>query len=240
MQKGLEMPMSDKTTINLSEIAQKAMEDIVSSGIIEEKIKSTLEDTISNIIKQQLNWNSSFANSFKEAIKEKLSVDFSKIDVPLYNAYLLKTAEELTDTFVKEHGVESFKDMLTAMLTRESKTEYTLSELIGEYIDYHADEHYGDGESITLIIKEGSYGGYFVYFDELSDKQAHECAIRIYVYKGEICSVKTGKFCCFGEELADADCFVRKLFHMQISRAVIKFDQGYDALYYNTEYRVED
>ena len=239
MKKGSGM-MNDNNTIDPGAIAQKAMEDIISSGIIEEKIKSSLEETISSVIRNQLNWNSNFANSFKEAIKEKLSVDFSKINVPLYNAYLLKTAEELTDTFVKEHAVEGFTNILTNMLVKAPKTEYTLTQLINEYKDYYADEHYDDGESITLIIKKGSYSGYYIYLDEVSDKQAQECAIRMYIYNDEICSVKTGAYCCFGEKLADADCFVRQLLHLQISGATITFDQGYDAMYYDTEYRAED
>lgn len=227
--------------VDLNQIVNDVLKDIEEEKFVEkivnQKIKSTLEDIIGKL----LNSYGDFGNKLKEKVEESLKVDFSGLGLVCYNELILTTIEKELDNLINIQGVEKMKESVAGLLS-EIKSEYNLSELIQElkesdYSDHDYDDH------ITLIIeKSKDISGYcHIYIDEDEDVSKYSCEYNININgDGKPYSIK------IKEKEINADVIMsgmygldKLLLKIYASGAKIILDRGIDPDSYEIEYNSE-
>lgn len=170
------------SVIDLNAIAVKAMENIVASGVIEKKVEEVTQKALETIIADAFLWNTPAYKELKTIMQEKLQVDFSRLDLPVYNEFLLERVKQIITAQIEENGVAPFGEQITQLLKREVKPQYNLFQLLDEFknikrVYYNRDNN----DYLTLHIKRTDYGSIKIAIDEEEDKDYWSCSYRFYI-----------------------------------------------------------
>lgn len=231
---------SKSTTIDLAAMAVTAMENIVASGDIEKKLEEALKKAIDGIIADNLSWSSSFYKLLKEEMTRKMAVDFSRLDLPLYNEYLLSHLQEIIAGQLETAGLAGMQGQLEKIMKREIRSKYTLLDLVEIFKSCNVDCKDEDDE-ITLFIEKGSYGARFIYIDENSETPRYDCGYRFAISDRDngIFGLDFGRSKSPTANILDADSFASLLLRIKAAGAeVIVEDEGvedYDLRYHDDD-----
>ena len=163
--------------IDLGLICQEEMNKIVQEGYIEAQIRTSLEKTIKSAIESEFEgYNGTVKKAIQTAVKESVQIDTEKIDVPLYNRYIISVIKEVLDNYITLECKNKIKDSIEKILVQEIKPSYTLQEIIDEFKSYYCDDkEYGD--EMTLHIKKSTFGSYIIAMDEQQDVNFSDCEV---------------------------------------------------------------
>lgn len=105
--------------INLGLICQEEMNKIVQEGYIEAQIRASLEKTIKSAIADEFEgYNGTVKKAVQAAVKESVQIDTEKIDVPLYNRYIVSVIKEVLDNYITLECKNKIKDSIEKYLFR--------------------------------------------------------------------------------------------------------------------------
>ncbi|MBQ5320315.1 MAG: hypothetical protein J6K17_14590 [Oscillospiraceae bacterium] len=225
--------------INLGLICQEEMNKIVQEGYIEAQIRASLEKTIKSAIEDEFEgYNGTVKKAVQAAVKESVQIDTEKIDVPLYNRYIVSVIKEVLDNYITLECKNKIKDSIEKILVQEIKPSYTLQEIINEFKSYYCDDKkYGD--EMTLHIKKTTFGSWIIAMDEKQDVEFSDCDVsfRISDVLHTACNIKA-----LGCE-KDSDCISCYSFERFLHRIAAnnsKIEVGDDLVeFYNLSY-IED
>lgn len=161
------------------------------------------------------------------AVKESVQIDTEKIDVPLYNRYIVSVIKEVLDNYITLECKNKIKDNIEKILVQEIKPSYTLQEIINEFKSYYCDGKEYDDE-MTLHIRKCTFGDWIIAMDEKQDVEFSDCDVsfRISDARQSIYKIKA-----FGCE-KDSDCiscysFERFLHRIAANNSKIDVGDGY-------------
>lgn len=233
--------------IDLNKIVNDTLTNMESENFVEKVVKSTLEKTIKDIVDDVFRSYSDFGENLKRYIEENLNVNFDKLGLDGYNGLVLTAVKDQLDKAITIQGVEKIKESVSQMLS-DTKSEYTLSEIIEEAKKYSDKEQheYDYDEHVKLVIEKSGGRYKHIYLDNTEedcdgkwdysyrisiDGEGKPYSIKL---KGEEINTKKIMGGLFGlDEL---------LFKIYASGAKIILDKGDDYydyendLYYNNEY----
>ena len=160
--------------LDLNLIVANAMKEITEEKTVEKLVKKQLEETITDVVQKNFNSWSSFGKSLEKHIESELNVNFKELNMVSYNDFVLKVIQESLDKDMYGAGREHLQNSLDNIL-KNSKEEYTLTELLDELRDEYRSED--DGDELTLHIERD---GMFVHvsFDE-NDVSRYNCKYRL-------------------------------------------------------------
>lgn len=226
--------------IDLGLICQEEMNKIVQEGYIEAQIRTSLEKTIKSAIESEFEgYNGTVKNAIQTAVKESVQIDIEKIDVPLYNRYIVSVIKEVLDNYITLESKNKIKDSIEKILVQEIKPSYTLQEIINEFKSYHCDDkEYGD--EMTLHIQKSTFGDWIIAMDEKQDVNFSDCDVRfrisdvlqsVYGIKAHGCEKDSDCISCYS--------FERFLHRIAANNSKIDVGDGYIGSY-DLGYIVED
>ncbi|PZT51988.1 hypothetical protein [Paenibacillus silvae] len=160
--------------MNLNNMVNDAMQSIKEEGIVEQIVRKKIEKTLESIVDDVFSSYSEFGKSLKEAVKENLNVDISRLDLPSYNTLVLQVVKEKLDVITHTQGVEKLKHQMDELLA-DVKPEYKLSELIEKWKESESEYEERDGEEFSLHIGDSSYSSTWVHLDPEPDTEKYQC-----------------------------------------------------------------
>lgn len=183
----------------------ESVNKLAGSGHIEKQIEAAVSKTIAEIINDELKSYSEFGKNVKEAVKKSLSFQSAQINLPEYNAMILKVVARQVDAalgaVVEKQVSENLKDILSPM-----PEQLTVQDLVDKLIEKVKDDGgcHCDRRGILIELDggtgDGVCGGYWHLYlhDEPEIKGSYGSNKYTYKYqiavtdKGEVYSVSFG------------------------------------------------
>lgn len=174
--------------MEIEKVVQAKFDEIVQSGFIEERIKQTLEKTLSDLIENAMRSYSDFGKGVDAKIKESLDIGNMKLSLPEYNQLICNWIQEIVNNSIMTAGKEQIQKNITDFLQPLEKSEWKITEIIEKFIESECreDREEESGE-ITFIPELNSYDHTYYYFDKEPNKRKYDCDYMITTYKGEVC-----------------------------------------------------
>ena len=175
--------------MDLVKLIVEKVEEVESSGKLEEIIEKHVLECLNDVVKDSFRWNGEAKKSIEEALKNKLNINTEKLNLLRYQKIVTNIVEEqVNTTIVKNLGdeIRLAVDQVTEVI---EKKEWKLSEIIENFIasidkSYNGimGDQYGE---CTLIVDSGK-GFDYIYFDMEANKTKHNCENIIALHKGRI------------------------------------------------------
>ena len=179
--------------VNITELAEGAIAKVISDGVIEKKIQEAVEKTVSDIVKDMFSSWSDFGKSLKEQVSQKMKIDFSRLNLPVYNEYVLALIEGVVKQELIDKGYAGIAEHVRSILGDTLKAEYKLTEVV-EILKKEFGEYKDPGDEFSVHIENSGNGYRWVSFDEDENKKKHECGYRIGINEeGKIFSLSIGE-----------------------------------------------
>lgn len=211
----------------------KALDKVLASGKVEQAIEAKLEQTIKQVLDEELRAYSDFGQTITAAVKKSLSLN-GELNLPEYNAAII----EIVRRQVKNYTEAAIQKQVAANLENllePPPAEIKLSELVTQFVQDTKERRegecvcYGDGETITLHVWDSDHGFWYVALDDDSDKKKENCDITIGVYKGKIFRLRFANTQIEKEMFAGPFYgFERMLFQMKAQNTILTRDDTDD------------
>lgn len=156
--------MDMKTLMNAS------LDKLIESGKIETMMDERLEKTLKEILDSLLSSYSDFGKAIKEALAEKLKVDFSSVSLAEYNTLMLNKFRELATTNVLIAGNARLEAEMQKLLAPLEKNRWTVTEIVEEFKKHRFDGDSEDDRITVILERDGSFG--HIYLDESRKKRS--------------------------------------------------------------------
>lgn len=227
----------------MQDAVNSAMEKLIASGKIEAVIEKKLESTVSSIVEDELKEYSELGKSIREKVKEALKIDFSKLSIPEYNTLVLNQVKEIINRKVLDDSKKSIEASLDKFFKPLEKTEYTITELVEQFVkdmkDYSNDGE--PGETFTFDVKRESQYFTYIYLDREKGKSQYQCAFQIGISDEKIFTARGDGINLQGTKYDfPINGFAQTIFQMYASQVKIIDDKPdvYDLCYWpeNEEY----
>jgi hypothetical protein len=105
-----------------------------------------------------------------------MKVNFTDLDIPIYNEYILSLIKSVVDKELADAGYKKIADRVKEILGESLKSEYKITEVFEMFMEQNR-EWKDQDESATLIIKK-DYTSWWISIDEDSNKREYECKYR--------------------------------------------------------------
>lgn len=169
--------------IDLQAMVNTALTNMHQDGSLEKMITAQLEKTVKSVLDDAIGSYSGFGKELKEAVKSTLGINIDRMELPTYNVLVTNIIKDRLDQIVHEEGVEKMKQRLDEMFT-PVKPEVHLSELIEEWKKALNEDGDRNGESITVLWEDSTYGGGgWLYVDADEDRDKYRCDLQVGVNK---------------------------------------------------------
>lgn len=165
--------------INITELTNNAVSKIITSGFIEKKIEENIEATISSVVRDIFVSYGDFGKSLKDVLSQKMKINFSDLDIPVYNEYILSLIKSVVDKELADAGYQKIADRVKEILGETLKSDYKITEVFDLFMEQTRGWKDQD-DTATLIIKK-NYSSWWISIDEDSDKREYECKYRFSV-----------------------------------------------------------
>jgi len=169
--------------MNIQEQVQSALNNIVSSGTIEEIISKKVEKTIEDILNDSLRSYSDFGKKLEEVIKQSLQIDLSKISTLGYQQIVVDIVKQKLQEATLNHIAEPIEKALNEVIAPFEKRTYKLSEIIQKYKEHEWDSSDDDEVEISFHVEYGRYGSVYIGFDKEENKERYSCAYQLSINK---------------------------------------------------------
>ncbi len=173
-------------------IADKTAE-FASNGKIEEIVEKHLTSCLNKIVEDSFTWSGEGKKAIETALKDKLSLPLSKINLSQYQLIIGKIVEDQINNTAIESAKEKIQESIKEITGHLDKKEFKLSEIIHKYIEsidtsYHGgmEDQYGE---ISLHVKDNDGDFVWVRFDKECDKENYQCENSLHLYKGKLSGV---------------------------------------------------
>lgn len=224
----------------ITQIAQKSLEQLHKNGYIEECIKTEVKKTVGSIINDLFRSYGDFAKSIKEELKKSIKLDFSELNLVEYNHAIINAIQNTIDEEMNIKAKETVTELIKKNLSGDEPKEIKMSELIEKFIEYsyHCNPENGESGEITFIVDDDRTVLDFIYFDEIPNKTKYNCEYRITIdKKGKLNTINCGnKSIENGIFLGDRYGFEQKLFRMYTQGTIIIPDYDCVETVYGPEY----
>ena len=171
--------------MNIQEQVQNSLDQIVSSGKVEEMISAQVEKTIDSIIKDSLREYSDFGKTLKKAVESALEINLEQVSVLGYQQIVVDIVNEKLKAAVMEKIATPIESALSQIIAPFDKRTYKLSEIIEQYREKEYDSSDDDYVEISLHVEHSSYGTIHVAFDKSPNKERYECEYQLSIDKKE-------------------------------------------------------
>jgi len=171
--------------MNIHDQVQSALNNVVSSGKIEEIISKRIEKTIEDILEDSLKSYSDFGKQVKEVINNSLQIDLSKISTLGYQQIVVDIVNQKLKEATLEHISKPIEDVLSQVIAPFEKRTYKLSEIIAKYKEYEWESSDSDEIDISFHVEYGDYSSIYIGFDKEESKQRHSCEYQLYINKDD-------------------------------------------------------
>lgn len=227
--------------IDLNKIVNDSLKKIEEGKFVEEVVQKRIEKTIAEIVDDTFRGYSDFGKNLKKHIEENLNINLGNLNLDGYNTLVLSAVKEKLDKVITVQGVEKIKESLDEML-KESKSEYTLSEIIEKAKqETHKEEYEFDYDDHIHLKINKSYSFTHIYISAKEDEPDYD-----FKYEYQISIDEEGKPYCI--KLEDEEINTKKilgglygldelLFKIYASGAKIVLDNGTDPEDYDLNYR---
>lgn len=167
--------------MNIQEQVQSALNNVVSSGKIEEIISKKIEKTIEDILEDSLRSYSDFGKQVKEIINQSLQIDLSKINTLGYQQIVVDIVNQKLQEATLEHISKPIEAVLNEVIAPFEKRTYKLSEIIEKYKEHEWDSSDDDEVEISFHVEESSYRSIHIGFDKEKGKRKYDCEYQLSV-----------------------------------------------------------
>ncbi len=219
--------------MDLTKLVEDNMLRMVETGVIDKMVETSIRDCVSNVITDAFGSYSPLSKQLKEVVKEKLQVNFERLNLEGYNQTILNLVQSELDRAVTEIGVASMKKSLDTML-QGAAPDCTLSELVEE-MKVHERGNV-ESDKVSLYVEPGNILT-FIYLDPEEDVDSYDCRYHIAVAKdGRLSSVSL-KGRSFDNNLILGGLYgvEATLFRMYTMRGKLEVDSEVDIYYPEAE-----
>lgn len=171
--------------MNIQDQVQAALNNVVTSGKIEEIISKKIEKTIEDILEDSLRSYSDFGKQVKEVINNSLQIDLSNISTLGYQQIVVDIVNRKLKEATLEHISKPIEDVLSQVIAPFERRTYKLSEIISKYKDCDWDSSDDDEVEISFHVEEASYGCIHIGFDKKEGKRMYDCEYQFSIDKKE-------------------------------------------------------
>lgn len=171
--------------MNIQDQVQNSLNEIVSSGKIEEIISKKIEKTIEDILDDSLRSYSDFGKKVKEVINNSLQIDLSKISTLGYQQIVTDIVKQKLQEAALQHISKPIEEVLSQVLSPFEKRTYKLSEIIEKYKESEWDSSDDDEVEISFHVEESSYSSIHIGFDIEAGKRKYDCEYQMSLNKDD-------------------------------------------------------
>lgn len=177
--------------MDLVKMITEKVQQVEESGKLEEIIEKNVVKCLENVVADSFRWSGEAKKAIEEALKQKLAVDLSQVELPQYQKIVSEIVEnQLNNAFVKDLK-KSIEEAVSSVTGVIDKKEWKLSEIIEKFIDYidKSYDGYMDSRSgqCSLHVEEDNTFAH-IYFDAESGKTKYQCENSLFVYRGKLSS----------------------------------------------------
>jgi len=161
--------------MNIQDQVQAALNNVVTSGKIEEIISKRIEKTIEDILDDSLKSYSDFGKQVKEVINNSLQIDLSQINTLGYQQIVVDIVNQKLKEATLEHISKPIENVLSQVIAPFEKRTYKLSEIIAKYKESEWDSSDNDEIEISFHVEKSSYNSIYIGFDKEENKDRYSC-----------------------------------------------------------------
>lgn len=169
--------------MNIQDQVQSALNNVISSGKIEEIISKKIEKTIEDILDDSLRSYSDFGKQVKEVVNQSLQIDLSKISTLGYQQIIVDIVNQKLKEATLEHISKPIEDVLKEVIAPFEKRTYKLSEIIEKYKECEWDSSDDYQNEISFHVEYGDYGSIYIGFDKNKNKERYSCEYQFSIDK---------------------------------------------------------
>ncbi len=167
----------------MQEIIVKKMEELTSTGKVDEIVTKEVTTAIQNTIKRVLDPYSDVGKAMQEKLTNDILSGMEKMDFVQYASSLNSLVQAELGKGIIQYGLEPALEMIKEFGGQLEKKEWKLSEIIAQFIEQEVlpEEPHESGE-ISLVIEKSKYGSIWIGFDPESGHDTdYRCKYRISV-----------------------------------------------------------
>lgn len=227
--------------MDLVKLIVEKVQDFETSGKLEEVIEKNVQECVEDIIKDSFQWSGEAKKSIKEALKGRLEIDPSGLNLSRYGKIVSQIVEDHTNKLITQDLANSVRESIDSIIKPLEKKEWKLSEIITKYIESLDKSHDGymedeEGE-IGLVISESSASFHHIYFGPVVCNRKWEYPNSIGLHNGKIFTAKLGDKVLSPFVIESFSHFEEFLFRLYCSNVVVEIDEDSCELnYYREDY----
>lgn len=176
----------------MQELIQSAVDDMVTSGKLEDVIRAKVEATMTSVVDDQLRSYSDFGKKLSEYVKGALNVNFEVLDIAGYNQFILDVIQRQLDGRLQDETAKRVKEDIEKLLGHPPKN-VSLSGLIEDFKKKVVEDDDSDAEEIAFFWEDK---GLFQYagWDKGPQTRRSACEYMIGFYEGKPFSFRIGGY----------------------------------------------
>lgn len=214
----------------LEEVVQKKMASMIEDGSIEKKIEEQLEKTINKSIEDIFCSYGDFTKKLKEELQKVVCIN-DDLGLPGYGDLVTKIVRIQLGAHMEKQVADHVAGYIDTLLANYP-AEITISELADKFKEYVRDDDITECREITFLVEDsGSVDGYFyIYMDEVRDKDKHSCMYQLCCKEDEVWSVQINGWRVDASKHLFAGClfgFEEFVFHAYTNKIKVIRDTDY-------------